>query len=390
MTAAASSSRAPYVLVVTDRACEASDVLFFEHLAVRMPRAVRIARVGVDNLAAALAGASALIIVRSLIELGYVGACARRLGVPSYFFLDDNFMLLREEPDPFATWFAAYSDDGVREALREFEGALLATPALVGYCRAHQLHERLTLYPPVAGPQVRRSTGPASRPLTVAFFGGAHRRDAFVQWVYPALRRVAERRDVILVAAGVDAVVAPSVGRLQVVHQPYNPSYSRALEDVGRHEVDILVHPGNASINNPYKNPHVLINAWMLGAAPIFSRLPPYDAVEGDRVAVLCDNTTDGWYRAIDDLAADASERRAIVERLASYCAAQFGGAVNEAAIAAMLNTHPAPTEPEARRRRLRGTMCLGITRVSGLARRAVRRVTRSAQPNPAATRGAR
>ena len=380
MTAGAPGS-AGYILVVTDRACEASDVLFFEHVVPRMPDALRVVRTGVDRLADGLAGATAVVIVRSLIELRHVSGCARRLGVPCYYFLDDNFMLLRDEPDPYATWFAGYSTGGVRAALQDFEGVLLATPALMDYCRAHQLHERLSFYPPVAGHRAVRADASASRPLTLAFFGGTHRRDAFVQFVYPAIRRAADARDIVLVAVGVDRALAPPLGRLQVVHQPYNPSYTDALASVARHGIDILVHPGSQSVNNPYKNPHVLINAWMLGAAPIFSNLPPYDAVAGDGVAILCENTVDDWSRAIATLAGNPAARRDIAERLSAYCSAHFGGHVNEQVLASILKAHRAPIASQHRGRRLRAAVCLGVSRATGLARRAVRRASRKRAP---------
>lgn len=378
MTTGSAEGSAGYVLVVTDHASRASDALFFEHLADRLPSQVRIARAGHESLAGPLAGASAVILVRSLIELKTVSACAKRLGVPVYFFLDDNFMLLREGPDPYATWFAAYSDDGVRVALRDFSGVLLATPALVDYFRAHHLHAHLTLFPPVAGRAPGRPARAAGHPLTVAFFGGSHRRDAFVQLVYPAVRRAAEGRDIVLVAVGIDRALAPSEGRLRVVHEPYDPSYADALQQVAGHGVDILVHPGSPSVNNPYKNPHVLINAWMLGAAPIFSDLPPYDAVAAERVAVVCANSVEDWYRAVATLARDAAERRALIERLATYCDAHFGGRVNESVIASMLGTHAAPTMSQLRRRRVSGAVCLGLGRLTGLTRRAIRRARRS------------
>jgi len=370
-----------YLAAVTDRASTATDTLFFEHAAARWPEAIRVVGADGGELAGTLAGASALVVIRSLMELGHVIQCAARLGVPRYYFVDDNFMLLRDEGAPYSTWFATYTDAGVRSALQAFDGVLLPTPALVDYFRAHHLHERLIAYPPIAGPAAPLDRGDAEgRPLTLAFFGGAHRRRAFVEVVHPAIARLARERDVRLIVVGVDAAAAPSGGRLQVVHQPYDPSYSGALRSVARQGIDILVHPGSDSVNNRYKNPHVLINACVFGAVPVFSDCPPYDAFRDGGVAVVCRNTADVWYEALAALARDPDGRRALRQRLAAYCDSAFGGRANHAVIEEIRAAHAVPRVDAFRRRQVRAAMCLGLGRLSRLATRAVRRAGREAR----------
>ena len=216
-----------YILAVSLAPNDATCSLFFANLTGRFP--LRIVPFPTSTVAAACAGARAVIIVRGLFEFGNLIATLQRLRIPTYYFVDDNFMLIREEPDIYGTLCQDYSLERVKAALRVFSGVLLATTALVDYFAEHQLSDRLTLYPPVAGPPLDAVSDRTERPLCVAFFGGSHRRDPFLRYVYPAVRRLALDQDVTLVAAGIEADLVQDAARLKVVRLPYNPSYADAL-----------------------------------------------------------------------------------------------------------------------------------------------------------------
>jgi hypothetical protein len=357
-----------YILAVSLAPHDATCTLFFEHLTGRAP--LRIVSFPSNHLAAACAGASAVIAVRGLFEFGNLFATVRRLGIPLYYFVDDNFMLIREEPDIYGTLCQDYALDRVKAALDGFSGVLLATPALIDYFKTHRLSDRPTLYPPVAGPPLDAVPDRSGRPLTIAFFGGSHRREPFLRYVYPAIRRLAMDRDVALVAAGIEPDLVQETGRLKVVRVPYNPSYADALQQVAAHGVDILVHPSGVTRNNVFKNPHVLINARALVAAPIFSNVAPYDAVAADRVAVLCENTEDAWFDALSRVAADDALRADLQARLATYCARQFGGQVNLDVLRRIQDAHEMPSASVRMARLIAGGALLGL----GRARRMVAR----------------
>ena len=104
--------------------------------------------------------------------------------------------------------------------------------------------------------------------MKVAFFGGQHRREPFMRYVFPALCRLAASRPVTLFAVGIDLEGVAAAPQLTVAPVAYNPSYPEALRDLAVHDVDILVHPSSDTLNNLYKNPHFLINARALGATP--------------------------------------------------------------------------------------------------------------------------
>jgi hypothetical protein len=210
------------------------------------------------------------------------------------------------------------------------------------YFRDARLHDRLVLYPPAAlAPMAAPKT--KARTLTVAFFGGVHRREAFVRHVFPAVCRLAGDMNVRLLAAGFDAgQLAPAPG-LEIVCPPYQQSYVLGLQRMAEYGVDILVHPSALTENNAYKNPHILINARALGAAAIFSNAPPYDRIANDGIALLSDNTEEAWHAALKRLALDPQLRCDLTSRLADYCAAHFNGDANVAIVDDMLRAHAAP-----------------------------------------------
>lgn len=345
-----------YALIATVVRHDATTTLFFDHLAGRVPlrfherttrdRANPLTTVLSEvKTAAQLAGAAALVVVRGLFEFRSLAAAARRAGIPCYYFVDDNFMVLRDEPQFMEAPHARpYALDRVRVALRGYSGVWCSTPSLIDYFREHRLHGALQYYPPIAGPPAAPKRDGDSAGVNVAFFGGQHRREPFMRYVFPALARLAATRPVTLFAAGIDLNGAAAAPQLTVAPVAYNPSYPEALHAMAAHNVDILVHPSSVTLNNIYKNPHFLINARALGATPIFSNVAPYNALAAEEVCVLCENTEEAWFVALNRVAADRSFRSALYAKLAAYCERHFDGSANLRLLEEVLNTHDAPT----------------------------------------------
>ncbi|HYE87913.1 MAG TPA: hypothetical protein VEA16_16230, partial [Vicinamibacterales bacterium] len=322
-----------HLLIATVARNDATTTLFFERLRDRVPlqfaelvprslrHVVRSIRAEA-RLAGDLSGAAALIVSRGLFEFRNLILAARSRRIPCFYFVDDNLMVLRAEGHADARHARGYRIDNVRNSLRAFDGVLCATEALREFFHEHRLHDRLQVYPPVAtGPAVPSTRDDAS--LRLAFFGGGHRREPFMRIVWPAICRFAEHRDVTLCAAGLDDAALRPTSRLTIVTVPYQRDYDAALGAMRSHAIDVLLHPSSDTANNRYKNPHVLINARTLGAAPIFSNAPPYDAVASDGVCVLADNTPDSWLEALNAIA-DAGARSRMLANIDRYCEQHF------------------------------------------------------------------
>jgi hypothetical protein len=334
------SGESGFALVVSLHPADATTTLFFGNLLGANRAPIQVAQLGERNCLNLLSKASAVIFVRGLFECASLASYARALGIPTYYFLDDNFMVLREQGGRDAEFVGEYSIDAVRTALAGYDGVLLSSATLVSYFKTHALHSQLMLFPPVAeqpAPAPARGAG-----MRVAFFGGRHLHETFVEVVLPAVRRLAQRQPLTLIGVGLAARLDPSAG-LTIVEEPYHASYREGLTRLARHGVDVLVHPSAAGMaNNAYKNPHALISANMLGAVPVVSNVAPYADLCGQQVAICCDDSEESWYSGLATAASD--QAGAIRARLHAYCATQFSGGANRDVLNDLVRRHAPPT----------------------------------------------
>ena len=369
----------PYLLVVTKSRDDVFGALFFEGLAADLRERIRILEFGNDSLAGALAGSVAVIVMRhGLFSFGHLAACAGWAGVPRYYFIDDNLMLLSEEPEVYGPYWSAYTDENVRRALKGFAGVLLASRPLMRYFEEHALHSNLIEYPPIAWPVLcSRDAGwdrGPGQPFRIAFFGGEHRRDVFAGFVYPAVQRLAREQKVELVLAGIDSDALPTpASQLRIVHFPYELRYGAALAELVRHRIDVLVHPMPPSRNNPYKNANVLINARAVGAVPVLSNLPPYNSLGSPPPALLCENDPESWYGALARLSRDSWLCEQVFEGANGYCEKHFSGRRNAEAVRRILTAHATPGRLMRAARRVVAGPPLGLDRVKVRAERIAR-----------------
>lgn len=362
-----------YVLVVSLHPQDVFTTLFFTN-GFGQPHPIRVVQYRHGDMGAALAGASAVILVRGLFEFADLAACAKAMQVPAFYFVDDNFMVLRDLPGVHSRFVERYSVENVRDALRGFTGVLLSSPALLSYFAANRLHPQLHWFPPMEGPPVAVTRPAEDTGVRIAFFGGQHLHAMFNEMVLPAIRRLATDVPVSLTAIGAPAGMANSPG-LSLKARPYEPEYRRAVTAMRAEGIDILVHPGLAGFeNNQFKNPHALITANALGAVPVVSMVPPYEALASEGVALFCEASEGSWYAALRQ-AATAAGRVPVLERLARYCATHFDGHQNHGVMATLLAQHRPPSSWVTCRRMAIAAGC-GTTR---LLTRISSRLTRSA-----------
>jgi hypothetical protein len=363
-----------YLLAVSLEPLDASTTLFFGHLAERWPDSVRVIRYGHPEMASAVAGATAIVLVRGLFEFTPLILCARLLNIPLYYFVDDNFIVLREQPGAWSPFIARYSAENVRARLRVFQGVMLSTAALLAYFEAERLHERLMLFPPIEWRQVLASAPPAHDGTCIAFFGGRHLHEVVRRYVVPALHRLAAEQPVTLVAAGVDEPIAPAPG-LTIVQQPYDQSYARGVRRLAQAGVHVLVHPSVPELrNNQYKSPHAIITARAMGAVPVVSDRPPYDDRHLAGAALLSADTVESWYAALAQ-ALQPERRNTIQQRLAAYCTSHAAGTVNQQVAAEVLARHDSSSRRSPLVARILIRACLTAARVARAGARAANSV---------------
>lgn len=336
------SEPASFILVVSLQPLDATTALFFGHLLGHREAPVRVTQYGGRQCVALLSRASAVIFVRGLFECADLARGARTLGIPAYYFLDDNFMVLRDQGGREAEFVGDYSIEAVRAALRSYAGVLLSSDALINYFRDHALHEQLMLFPPVVS--ACAVAAPAARSnVHLAFFGGRHLHGMLNEVLLPAIRRLARQRPVTLIAVGLPEPLPASEG-LTIITEPYHPSYDEGMARLAEIGVEVLVHPAASGMaNNAYKNPHALISARRLGAVPVVSSVAPYDELCSEQVAICCDDSSQSWFDALVGVVDDPEKQAALRARLDAYCDQRFSGASNRELLRGLVDRHAAP-----------------------------------------------
>jgi glycosyltransferase involved in cell wall biosynthesis len=330
--------------------------LCFNGVAEPFRRSLQFVRLPMDDadLKRILARSDAVILVRYLLEdeARRIAGWCRRMAIPIYYFIDDNFMVIGEEG--WEPW-RAFTRDRVAEALTGFAAVLCTSSPLAEYYRALPLDVPVEEIRPVFDAATfarrRRVADRATHTLRVGFIGGPHRGRNLNEQVIPALATVA--RDVPLefftraLPGTADAGGMPFT-ITAIPHAPFDEFLAR-WNEIG---LDVLVHARADTRNTDYKTDSVLLSALYLGAVPIVAGEPAFgDAGEAEGVL-----TTEGdaasWARALRRVL-PLDVRRELLSRLEVFCRSHFAPAVNERTLQRILAS-ATPTDLATREWRLR------------------------------------
>lgn len=276
--------------------------------------------------------ASAVIISRHLFspEMNRWVEVARNLGVPHYYYLDDNFMILTEEiPE-----LREYTKEKMKIELASFSGVLVSSQKLADFFLENNIHSKIHVFPPVVPHQkwLDSSIAP-QKPLGVTrigFMGGTHRHKNFLDFVLPAILRLANEHKIELIIGGDIEIPSNDFPQLKIYQFPFDMSYRLSLGRMQSANIDILIHAGSNTRNNPYKTSNVLLNASVLGAFPLLSNQPPYEDAEELGLGLLCeaDNSND-WYENLSKVVSDTELNIRVNRNLQQYVAENYSGSQN-------------------------------------------------------------
>jgi glycosyltransferase involved in cell wall biosynthesis len=332
-----------HVLVVT-AAVDGRTTLYFDRLPPPWGSRVRIAQdaAWAAGLLEEMVGASAVVFIGALSRFEPWIERARRVGVPHYYFTDEDPL----RPPSDDSDGADYTAEAVREQLRSFSGVLLSTRSLVEALAARRLHPNLLYFPPVAQTPVGRDgNGIAPEPgcVRIGYVSRPEADSAFRAHVHPAIAQVATQVPVELIALGMEPGSLDRDGGTPVTYVQRGEAHELGLWHLRAHDVGILVQPTDPAARSAFQVPQALIDAAAVGAAPVLSEGPPYDVLAGPEVALLCGEDPASWAEAIGRLARDAPMRERLTSTARAYCQEHFSGRDNETALGAILREHPSP-----------------------------------------------
>jgi glycosyltransferase involved in cell wall biosynthesis len=364
------------VLVLT-ASHEASTSLYFDYLPKTVNSKVRVIHPETFGITE-LARASCLIIVRSIEIYSEWLKAAKLLGIPIYYFLDDNIPELVAQED-----FRPPEDmsrRALRDRLRTFDGVLLSSESLLQYFEAHLIHPKLFYFPPCyAGAPLEKGDssekGRATRSrqkaavkhpkhqartanpeacgsafaVTVAFAGGGHRQAGLLDIVMPALKRLTETGLTIhVVVAGCSGDAEDNLRKfssenLKLDCLPFEIDWKRVLLQLAQCRPDLLIHAPSSTVNNRYKTLNAALNAHLLNAVLVAPDQAPFDDPEfsGAAIRVAPPERAKAWLEAIAQLLRDRKSWSWHKDANAKYCGRHFSGEKNTSVLQALLAASP-------------------------------------------------
>ena len=235
--------------------------------------------------------------------------------IPSVFLLDDNwFWLATDNPKEYGSLFVPgkppydnfiYCCQGVDAV---FTHNRLIKNDISPYAR-----RVVELTPPIdlsLFPAGDRSN--ADRPR-IGYCGGL----AWEQEPFHALAAVARRHASAEVFIMTPRLPEPlkELPESQIVFQPYVYNYRQFARVCSEAHPDVLIAPLQDNRSQASKNPRKYLDITAVGAAGVYSQLPPYTwYIEDRRTGLFTTNQTEQWETAIEALLDNGDLRREIVE----------------------------------------------------------------------------
>lgn len=346
----------PYLLSFCQHPREAAAVHYFS-----TPRVECIDAADANGFSK-LALASAVIFSRDLFAMQAWLEAVRAADVPRYYFIDENVVTMRDEPQYHTHAFHRHSKEDLRARLEDFNGVLVSNNTLAEYVRDANLHTNVEVLCP-ATMQLPYETGghildqlaqKSPRVIRFAFFSAPIRQGFFAQIVLPALRELSYDFNIELIAFGcapgsLDDVSSP----LRVRTPAWNLNYTEAVAELRRWNPDVILQPEIVNQSTPYKMPHMLLTAAQLGAALITSNAAPYIdlARQMPPPVLLCPNTISGWTETIRLLLESPPLRQRCAQAALNWVRTTWDGSANAALIGLLVARHPTPSDATAIRR---------------------------------------
>lgn len=300
---------APRVLFVCEGVTP-SETLMFEPL--RALGLVRFVSVRFEPYSS-LSEADILILSRNILHYPEVSKfidAGKHLQKRIYWFIDDNFMALANEPG-YEDNFAAYSKDRFGSLASKLDGIICASPALIVAYSAcfpsldYILHGPIyepSLMPNISLGESRSSIKSSSDcNLSVFFFGQEHRYRALENYVLPALSLLAGRLRISFAYVAREKVDDWHSLPFDVYHEPAQFDYPTLIGILKSYDAHAVVHPFSSSLNAGYKNANSLITASLGGACLVASDEKHYSDIPLNSMC-KCSSSVVSWADSLEAL----------------------------------------------------------------------------------------
>lgn len=272
--------------------------------------------------------ADAVILMRNLPVLNHFKGICKRLQIPCYYYLDDNFITLAKdfsdnyEIQKLAAYLTAVN-------LQDFSAVFVSTQTLKNYFYKTKLHDHVYLLDPVMEYEEElkcKEWQLAEGPLVCAYMGAAFRDSTLTRTVLPALIMLSKRWPIRLICPDrvkFDKRYA-NFPNFEIIQIPFSLSLGQALQRYKAFRPAYLLHCGPDIQNNTYKTENALINAVEMGAVLISSKTEQYETVAQKGFCLCVENQPDEWCAVLERLTEEPAAAEKIYRDAKEYCTARY------------------------------------------------------------------
>jgi glycosyltransferase involved in cell wall biosynthesis len=273
----------------------------------------------------------------------------REAGIPSLVMIDDNWIAAGEELARFERLFTPGKPafEVFLDSVRRADAVLVFNPVLEEEVRpwARRVlrlppNVDLDLFAVPAGGEGRRPPG-----FLAGFAGSPRFEESGFRGLARFLDRRADARLLVMAHEVPEPLRGLSPERLTFL--PWRHDYAAYARDLAALRPDVLIAPLDASRFSASKIPIKLLESAAVGAAGIYSAVPPYtEHVRDGETGLLVENREEAWTEALDLLCLDGELRRRIAGRAAAEVRERFATGRVLPDFLAMLRTVAGGREP--------------------------------------------
>lgn len=255
----------------------------------------------------------AVIVVRDVFSIDHIAAKCKNFGIPTYFFLDDNYIAIANDLGEASVPQARFL---IENKLENVDGVLVSSEKMLEAMSEYEIHDNLSIFRPIL-----TSCGQTTEDdiITYAFMGGGFREKIFAETVMPAISKISKEHDVRVVCPSSLKGKIPQkfTENLELIYIDWLFSVDTIVNRYKKYNVDFLIHCGPDLENNKYKTENSLINAVQLGAVLVASNFEPYNL---NPLIYCSNNTIKEWTECLKGLLEDHNAIEQNKESCQKYC----------------------------------------------------------------------
>lgn len=248
----------------------------------------------------------------------------REAGVPVLVMIDDNWIAAGQEFSRFERLFTPGKPafEVFLESLRRADAVLVFNPVLEAEVKPWA--RRVVRLPPNVDLSFFDAPAVPRGPELFVGFAGSPR---FEESGFRGLARFLERRPDARLLVMAHEIPEPlqEIAPERLTFRPWRHDYAAYARDLAALRPDVLIAPLDASRFSASKIPIKLLESAAVGAAGIYSAVPPYtEHVRHGETGLLVANREEAWAEALERLADDPELRQRIARQAGEEVRARF------------------------------------------------------------------